>query len=529
MSLEARPNRPSNLPRKARGTWAPCTPWPAWFAGTLAALLAVGCDPGLLPPEDSAVVDAAGDAGFVGADAGPVDAGADAGDAAMRVDAGSPDAGPPPATPPEEPDDIFFVGNSFTFGGPVPTLVHDLAVGAGHPEPRVDYRALPGRTLQFHRGDGDADGAPNRVGEGWDVVVLQENSLRPTDTALGNPEQFKEDAAWFHDLALMARPECRVVLYETWARRDGHAVYNSMFESPADMQEQLRFHYFDAAGRYIPTVTEALLPRVEVAPVGDAWELQLTGGEPPQLHASDDWHAGAAGQYLNALVIYGTIYGRRTRGLPPIGVDTATAEQLQDSADAITRAAFDPPVFGPPMPIADGAVIRVDVGPDGTDWPSLRSASARVGPVSTVDGAPTSVRVAVSDFDGVQTGGRADNTLGWPGDVSADSLWVGSFDSHAAALDRQGVVTLEGLPAGRYELALFASRTGTDGGRGRLTRYRVGAETRDLDVSENASAQARFEVRPDEDGHVRVEVAVSPAGSARFAYLGAVHLTRLGE
>ena len=63
---------------------------------------------------------------------------------------------------------------------------------------------------------------------------------------------------------------------------------------------------------------------IVVIPQPDAWEHQLAMGEPPRLHADDDWHASRAGQYLNALVIYSTIYGRRTRGLVPLYVDDVT-------------------------------------------------------------------------------------------------------------------------------------------------------------------------------------------------------------
>lgn len=190
---------------------------------------------------------------------GAVDGGLDAGmDANLDASLDAFDAGPDAladsgvdADDFEAPNDIFFVGNSFTFGGPVPVLVHDLAVYAGFPEPNVEYRALGGRSLRYHREDETEAGAPARVAEGWDVVVLQDFSTRPTDS-IGDPEGFKEDATWFHDLARESRDHCRVILYETWARRFNHGIYPGSFADPADMQAQLRMHYFDAAENYIP-------------------------------------------------------------------------------------------------------------------------------------------------------------------------------------------------------------------------------------------------------------------------------------
>lgn len=437
-------------------------------------------------------------------------------------DMGVPDMGPPP---PEPPADIFFVGNSFTLGGPIPLLVQDLAVSAGFPEPNVDYRAVGGRTLEWHRADPDPESAPERIAEGWDVVVLQEYSTRPTD-AVGPAERFKEDATYFHDLAIHTRPSARVILYETWARREGHSLYPVTFDDPGDMQAQLRFHYFDAADNYIPMMAMET-PNVTVAPCGDAWERQLAGGEPPILHAGDDYHAGAAGQYLNALVLYSTIYGYSALGLAPIGVDADVARELQETADATTGITRPPPALGDPVfPV--GQAVRIDVGPTAADWPALTSASDSVGPLTTDDGESTTAGGSSAAFDGTQTGGLGENDFGWPADVSADSLWVGSFDGHDAALGRSATLRFRGLPAGTYELVLYASRTGDDAGNGRLTRFTVGSETRDLDPVDNTGRTATFDaLSPDALGELSVAIAVSPDGGARFGYLGAAVLTRL--
>jgi len=493
-------------------------------AASLAVLLVIGCD---APP---VAVEDAGEPPLDGAfaDAGAPDAGSlDAGAADGGIDGGAVDAGPPF----EPPASVFFIGNSFTFGGPVPTIVEDLAIYAGWPEPNVEYRAVPGRTLAYHRGDDtDPEGAPQRVAEGWDVVVLQEQSTRPTDQ-LGDPEQFKEDATWFYDLAKMANPAARVVLYETWARRFDHAYYPGSFSDPAMMQAELRFHYYDAAERHIPTFsTSAVTTDVAVAPCGDAWELQLEGGEPPRLHASDSWHAGAAGQYLNALVIYATIYRSLTDGLVALrGLAEDVAAQLQASADAVSGARGRGPVFGSPAPVDPGAELRVDVGPLWVDgWPGLTATRGTIGPLATVAGVDTSVRVTAWAFDGDQEGGATDNAFGWDGDVSRDTLWVGTFDGHAAALEREARVVIRGLPEGSYRVELFASRDGTDSGRGRLTRYTIEDRSEDLDVADNTDRTAVFDaVSLDDRGEIVIRVGVSPDGGARFAYLGALRLTAL--
>jgi len=360
-------------------------------------------------------------------------------------------------------------------------------------------------------------------------VVLQELSTRPTDQ-IGPAERFKEDATWFYDLAKTANEDCEIVLYETWARRAGHELYDGTFESPAQMQAELRFHYYDAAERYIPAFATSARPDdVRVAPAGDAWEIQLAAGEPPRLHASDDYHASAAGAYLNALVLYSTIYHRRADGLVPLGaIDEATASLLQESADLATEAEGFGPVRGAPLPIAPGSVLQLDLGPLWVDrWTPLDQLRGTNGPVGTAAGAATSVLATTWGFSGAQEGGSAANTLGLPADVSRDSLWVGSFDGHAAALGMEARLVLRGLDAGPHRIELFASRTGDDAPNGRLTRYRIGSDARDLDVADNTSRTAVFEhVAPDARGEVVIRIAVSPEGTARFAYLGAVRITR---
>lgn len=457
------------------------------------------------------------------ADGGPIDGGIDAG-----MDAGA-DAGAACEARPEGPARILFVGNSFTFTASMPDVLDQLVNAAGFPDPEVAMRAIGGQTLEGHRADTASDGAPARVMEGdWDVVVLQELSTRPTD-ALGDPLRFEEDATWFHDLAVDASPEVRVVLYETFARRAGHPYYPGTFADPAEMQDQLRYWYDDCAERYVPMHTATGRTLVEVARVGDAWERQLEGGEPPRLHGDDDYHPNAAGAYLTAAVFFGTLYHRSAVGLPAIGIDADVAAELQATADAITGETMPSPRVACPPELPVGDRLRVDFGPDpAKGWASHAAIAGVTGPLSSEGGVASGAVVATRGFTGVQTGGSDVNELGYPPEVSRDTLWVGSFDGHAAALERSGEVTFGGLRPGRYLLTLFASRTGDDGGAGRLTRYTL-ADGRfaDLDAQDNTARTVTFDgVVPDARGNLVLRVAVSPDGAGRFGYLGAAVLER---
>ena len=148
---------------------------------------------------------------------------------------------------------ILYIGNSYTYTHDIPGVVRSLAVDAGFPEPLFGTLAQPSWFLSTHCANPDTATIIDTFE--LDVVVLQEQSLRPTDPF--NPGQFKADAAWFYDRVKARSPNAKIVLYETWARAPGDALYPTTFTSPALMQDQLRAHYTDAASNYIPAHSAA--------------------------------------------------------------------------------------------------------------------------------------------------------------------------------------------------------------------------------------------------------------------------------
>ena len=442
------------------------------------------------------------------------------------------DAGalPPCTAPTNKALRIFFIGNSFTLGGPIPTLVGSLASGAGFPKPHIEYSAVGGYTLSNHRA---LASSTSGVAKGsWDFVVLQEYSTRPTDNA-GNPAGFKKDATWFYDKAKTSSPKGWVVLYETWARHADHSIYKSTFKDPAEMQAQLRKHYNDAAKNYIPkNATVAQKAQVKVAPAGDAWEAHLAQPNPLRLHASDDYHAGSRGAYLNAAVIFSVIYGCRAKGLSSLTLSSADAARLQDAADKTTGIKGVPPGPGPGKGFPVGAHVRVDFGSVLTKtvgWNNISAAKGSLTDAVSSTGQGTVVDVVVTaSFSGGNTTGRKDNKLGWPATVSQDTLWAGSFDGHAAALKAPAAMELRDLPPGTYTVELFGSRAGKDGKLDRLTRYTLGGAHQDVDATDNQDKKAVFaNVTVGAAGTLALGVAVSPAGTARFGYLGALIIHRM--
>ena len=202
---------------------------------------------------------------------------------------------------------------------------------------------------------------------------------------------------------------------------------------------------------------------------------------------------------------------------------------LQQSADSTTRLTREPPNANP-RPLALGDSIRVDFGPlAAPDWNTVLPRQERVGPLVTDAGESTFVFLSKEDLRGSQEGGAAQNDFMWPAEVSQDSVWLGSFEGHEAAREITGHAIFEGLADGAYRIEIFGSRSGDDAGAGRLVRFAIGEDSLDYDTSDNESELAVFdEVRP-EGGLIDIVVAVSPLGTARFAHLGAVVLTRTGN
>ena len=199
-----------------------------------------------------------------------------------------------------EPLRVLFIGNSYTYCHQMPAMIGRLAAAAGDVRP-FEYKTVVrgGETLEGHWKRGEAL-AKIREG-GWDVVVLQEQSLRPVqDTA-----RFHEYARLF--AAAIEKAGARTCFYLTWAR-----------EHTPERQ---------------PDYNEACLSIARelgamAAPAGIAWQNARKENPTWPLYAGDRSHPRPLGAYLTACVFYGTLYGRSPVGLP-LGVK---ADQIEGTA-----------------------------------------------------------------------------------------------------------------------------------------------------------------------------------------------------
>jgi hypothetical protein len=224
----------------------------------------------------------------------------------------------------------LFLGNSYVHRGPVPMLVERLAARAGHAF--RPYAIAPGgATLRDHLMSDEVECAVEFGG--WDALVLQEQSLRPTPTQ-GDPDAFASDAAelaaMFHD----HNPTATVWLTQTWARHpdhlsmlpEAHRFYPNVFSAPAAMRRELGESTERAADGVRARLPDA---DVRVMRLGDAWASHEKSAGSVRLHDADGSHANAQGQWLNAMLWYREWFGE----LPP--------EDARDGVDPSVRASCE--------------------------------------------------------------------------------------------------------------------------------------------------------------------------------------------
>jgi hypothetical protein len=200
---------------------------------------------------------------------------------------------------------VLFIGNSYTyFNGGMGTLVQSLAsaVKGGRGLEFVEV-TKGGQTLEGHWNDGKAL-AQIRKG-GWDYVVLQEHSLRP----LLDRDKMYTYAKKFD--AEIRKVGAKTVFFETWARKNR-----------PEMQSGLDLAYTGIAKEVTAMI----------APAGMAWRTALKDKPALSLHIGDMSHPTPAGSYLNACVIYETLFGRSPEGLPRT-IRTAAGKVLVNLSD----------------------------------------------------------------------------------------------------------------------------------------------------------------------------------------------------
>lgn len=193
----------------------------------------------------------------------------------------------------------LFIGNSYTYFNDLPALVAGLVASAGR---SLDARHVTqgGVTLEWHAQN--AETLATLCDTAWDIVVLQEHSIRPVQDT---PKML--EAA--RTLQSSIEPTgARIVMYMTWARQHF-----------PEMQAGL--------ARVYTSVAQVI--GADVAPVGLAWQAAFAADSMLVLHTSDKSHPNPAGSYLAACVFYATFFDASPAGLA-VKIDGANGDPLVD-------------------------------------------------------------------------------------------------------------------------------------------------------------------------------------------------------
>ena len=222
---------------------------------------------------------------------------ATAADAAAPADASLPDVMPKPVTR------VLFIGNSYTEVNNLPEVLSALGKSNRSPVFFSVARHTPGGTSWEIHDNNPA--VTELIQQGWDTVVLQDQSVQPWRVRGIKPALISLDGK-------IKSAGAETVLFMTWAR-----VYGPNFSPPHYAMEMAVNHYYE---RHAAAVD------ARVAPVGRAWERALR--DPLQtLHTDDGSHPNPRGTYLAACVFYATLTEQSPVGLGSGGLGLSEAER----------------------------------------------------------------------------------------------------------------------------------------------------------------------------------------------------------
>lgn len=218
---------------------------------------------------------------------------------------------------------VLFIGNSFTYFNDMPYTFLNMAKTVD-PDSRVESIAYGGYSLAQYC---DEDTEVGRlviskiVSYEWDYVVLQEQSLLPCTDEKGFVSAVKRLCG------IVSQIGAKVILYQTWAYAENTDKLLSTGMSYREMSEKLVAAYGKAASESGATV----------APVGEMFARVKDSDYITRLiNANDGYHPSSTGSYLAACVIFRTITGKSTIGLPcPSNVSLYNLSVVQKLTDSV--------------------------------------------------------------------------------------------------------------------------------------------------------------------------------------------------
>ncbi len=224
---------------------------------------------------------------------------------------------------------VLFIGNSYTYTNNMPAIVDSIAKALGDTI-IYDMSAPGGQTLQQHCTNTTT--ISKIFSQQWDIVVIHEQSQMPAFP----PSQVATDVypyAHILDSMVHANDSCTQTMFMmTWGHANGDPMNCPGYPvicTYDGMQMRLRESYLQMA-----TDNHA-----DVTPVGSAFKIMVDSAYTPWLFSSDSSHPIVPGSYLQACVVYSSIFHKSTQNcVYTDGLIAADAHLLQRIA---TKVVFD--------------------------------------------------------------------------------------------------------------------------------------------------------------------------------------------
>lgn len=214
---------------------------------------------------------------------------------------------------------VLFIGNSYTYYNNMPQLVANFAASMGDTLVFDSY-AIGGASFADHVTLTDC--LMKIQSAKWDVIVLQEQSLKP---AVTTGTFFNDTYHWAGILDTMIRnhdPCTEKMFYMTWGRKNGDSMLAIIQGIPADntyqgMDSLIKARYFALADTAIPpTMGIPLMPGgwfspirlSQLSPVGAVWHHIRDNHPNIELYDADQSHPSPAGSYVAACTFYASLF-----------------------------------------------------------------------------------------------------------------------------------------------------------------------------------------------------------------------------
>ncbi|MBQ9116135.1 MAG: hypothetical protein IJY04_03840 [Clostridia bacterium] len=216
---------------------------------------------------------------------------------------------------------ILFIGNSYTYFNDLPGLVEKLAEENGINTQALSVTKGGWRIWQYlDNGDEHTEKMEKTLSENtFDAVILQDQSL----IALKDNEKFTDGISRMNQK--LNDKSDRVILYQTWGRKQGSPVLEENSWSYDEMANGITSAYRNLAKQL----------EIELSPVGECF--YLVNGEHPEieLYNDDKSHPSPLGSRLAAIVHYRTLFGVLPKSYASLELSMDTLKIFTEAANRI--------------------------------------------------------------------------------------------------------------------------------------------------------------------------------------------------